>query len=164
VKTQILQLETHDDIISVRDKLTWRQASRVLLIWPHRGQVLSRRLDLVLLLRHCQALGIQLALVTGDPDVRYYAQELSISVFGSAEQAQRARWKHPLRPKPMRDSPPPKERLQRRQLLQERHNPPAAENLTPARRLGRHPLSESYPSPQRSSRQPGQLIRGDPRS
>lgn len=141
MKTQILQLEPHDDFISVRDKLSWRQASRVLLIWPQRGQLLARRLDLVLLLRHSQALGIQLALVTVDPEVRYYARELGLSVFGSAEQAQRARWKHPLRPKPLRDRPSPEERLQRRLRLQALRKPPAAENLTPARRLGTFALA-----------------------
>jgi hypothetical protein len=136
LKTQILQLEPHDDIISVRDKLNWRQASRVLLIWPQRGQVLSRRLDLVLLLRHCLALGIQLALVTDDPDVHYYANELGVSVFSSADQAQRTRWKRALRPKPLRNSPSPEERLHRRHQLEELRNPPADGNLTLGLRLG----------------------------
>ena len=135
MKTQILQLEPHDDIISTRDKLSWRQASRVLLVWPKRSQVLSRRLDLVLLLRHSQALGIQLALVTEDPDVRYYAQELGISFFNSSIQAQRARWKRPLRPKILRDPLDPVEHLQRRQRLLERPQVVTSENLTPARRL-----------------------------
>lgn len=96
MKTQILQIEPHDDAISTRDKMGWSQTSRILLVWPARGRVLSRRLDLVLLLRHSQALGAQLALVVSDPEVRYQASRLGISTFRSVQAAQKARWKRPL--------------------------------------------------------------------
>ena len=66
MKTQILQLESHDDAISTRDKMGWGQTRRVLLIWPARGRVLTRQLDLILLLRHSLTLGVQLALVMDD--------------------------------------------------------------------------------------------------
>jgi uncharacterized membrane protein len=96
LKTQILQLETHDDFISVRDKLGWRQAGRILLVWPERGRILDRELDLLLLQRHSQALGSQLALVTQDPDVRDHAYQLDIPVFTDPRQAQRVIWRsHP---------------------------------------------------------------------
>ena len=99
MKTQILQLEPHDDIISARDKMGWSQTSRILLSWPERGRVLTRRLDLELLLRHSQILGAQLALVTHDPDVRYHAKRLGIHVFKNVHQAQNTRWKRPNRRK-----------------------------------------------------------------
>ncbi|HJW89541.1 MAG TPA: baseplate J/gp47 family protein, partial [Anaerolineales bacterium] len=95
MKTQILQLEPHDDLNSTRDKIGWDQTGRILLVWPSRGRLLTRRLDLLLLQRHCRALGTQLALVTHDPDVRYHARSLKISVFKDAKQAQEARWKRP---------------------------------------------------------------------
>ena len=96
MKTQILQLEAHDDFISIRDKLGWRQAGRILLIWPERGRILDRELDLLLLQRHSQALGSQLALVTQDPDVRDHAYQLDIPVFINPRQAQRVIWRsHP---------------------------------------------------------------------
>lgn len=75
----------------------WSQTGRVVLVWPARGRLLDRRLDLVLLLRHSQSLGAQVALVTNDPEVRFQARSLDISVYKSVRQAQKARWKRPRR-------------------------------------------------------------------
>jgi hypothetical protein len=97
MKTQILQLEPHDDVISTRDKMGWSQTSRILLVWPGRGRILTRRLDLELLLRHSRALGGQMALVTRDSQVRFHAKQLGIHVFTSVRQAQNTRWKRPYR-------------------------------------------------------------------
>lgn len=133
MKTQILQLEPHDDIISARDKMGWSQTSRILLAWPERGRVLARRLDLELLLRHSQILGAQLALVTRDPDVRYHARQLGIHVFKNVHQAQNTRWKRPNRRKISRL----REALEARQNLatpQVQSAPFAA--LSPPARLG----------------------------
>ncbi len=93
MKTQILQLDEHDDVISTRDKMNWGQTGRILLVWPQRARVLRRRVDLVVLQRHSAALGAQLALVTGDPVVRFNARFLSIPVFKSLRQAQSAHWR-----------------------------------------------------------------------
>jgi len=93
MKTQIIQLDVHDDVISARDKVNWAQARRILLIWPSQGRVLTRRLDLVLLQRHCTALGAQLGLVTQDSEVRYHAWELGLPVFDTTRQAQSERWR-----------------------------------------------------------------------
>ena len=99
MKTQIIQLEPHDDTISVRDKVGWSQTGRVILVWPARGRLLDRRLDLVLLLRHSQSLGVQIALVTNDREVRSQAKLLGISVYRSIRKAQNSRWKRPSRKK-----------------------------------------------------------------
>jgi hypothetical protein len=98
-------LEAHDDAISTRDKIGWGQTGRILLVWPGRGRVLTRRLDLVLLQRHSQSLGAQLALVTADPEVRFQANLLGISTFSSLRQAQASRWKRPRRQKTGRFRP-----------------------------------------------------------
>lgn len=95
MKTQILQLEPHDDIISARDKMGWAKAGRILLVWPERGRILTRRLDLELLLRRSQSLGAQLALVTDDPDVRFHARQLAIPTYGSLRKAQKSHWRVP---------------------------------------------------------------------
>lgn len=99
----------------------------MLLVWPAKGHILNRRLDLILLQRHSQALGVQLALVSQDADVRYHARQLGILVFDSAHQAQESRWRRPARrdsktkihllapnrpdisllERPKRESPPP---------------------------------------------------------
>ena len=97
MKTQIIHLEPHDDIISTRDKMGWGKTRRILLVWPSRGRILTRRLDLKLLLRQAQTAGGQLALLTYDPDVLYNARQLGVPVFDSTRQAQETRWRNPRR-------------------------------------------------------------------
>ncbi len=134
MKTQILQLEAHDDIISTRDKLGWGQTGRVALVWPRRvagaraPRVLTRRLDLILLQRHSASLGIQIALVTRDPEVRAHARELKIPVFHSVKVAQSVhwrgrRWKDAWRPDPDR-------RRRHAELLAPRLNAPRLSQAT----------------------------------
>ncbi len=76
MKVQIIYLDIHDDHISARDKLNWAQTSRVALVWPKEGKVLSSRLDLALIYHHARQLGRQIALVTQDADVQRNAQDL----------------------------------------------------------------------------------------
>jgi hypothetical protein len=97
MKTHIIQLEQYDDIVSARDKMRWAKGERILVVWPERGRVLHRRLDLTLMQRQSAEQGAQLALVTNDPDVRYYAPRLGIPVFKSLRKAQRAVWRLPRR-------------------------------------------------------------------
>jgi hypothetical protein len=120
MKTQLIQLDPSDDVISVRDKMGWSQTSRILLVWPEEGQILTRRLELLLVQRHSSQLGAQLALVTRSPAVREIAQELHIPVFENSRQAQNTRWRGRRRKPfhPTRVNPPPDVanlRLQRRQ-------------------------------------------------
>ena len=97
MKTYIMHLEQHDDIVSIRDKMRWGKAGRILLVWPESGQILNRRLDLLLLQRHSISLGAKLALVTRDREVRYQAPRLGIPVFKSLRQAQSRAWRVPRR-------------------------------------------------------------------
>jgi hypothetical protein len=97
MKTQIIQLHHNDDVVSVRDKMSWCQTGRILLVWPTHGRVLTRQLDLILAKRYASTLGSDLALATYDPDVRYNAKQLGIPVFADARQAQEQEWviRHP---------------------------------------------------------------------
>ena len=97
MKTQIVQLEAHDDYISVRDRMGWGQTARILLVWPRQGHILNRRLDLTLLKRHSLSLGSQLALVTRDREVRYQAEKLNIPIYKSIREAEESRWRPPRR-------------------------------------------------------------------
>jgi hypothetical protein len=97
MKTFILHLDQHDDNISVRDKMGWGKAGRILLIWPESGRVLNRRLDLLLLQRHSAKQGAKLAIVSRDPEVRYHGLRLGIPVFKSMRKAQKAAWRVPRR-------------------------------------------------------------------
>src|SRR5512141_519423 len=93
MKTQIIQLESHDDFISARDKMAWSKAPRILLFWPRKGRLLERELDLIALQRYAQSLGSQLGVVTGLPEVRANARDVGLPVFSSAVQAQRSPWR-----------------------------------------------------------------------
>jgi hypothetical protein len=92
LKTQIITLESHDDLISVRDKLSWAKTPRILLVWPKYAKVTLRLLDLKVLQRHADSLGAQLGLVTRRAKVRRDAESLGIPVFDSTTKAQRDQW------------------------------------------------------------------------
>lgn len=92
MKTQIITLESHDDLISVRDKLSWAKTPRVLLVWPKYEQVNLRVLDLKVLQRHTDSLGAQLGLVTRRANIRRDAESLGIPVFGTTSAAQKDLW------------------------------------------------------------------------
>jgi hypothetical protein len=92
MKTQVIQLDPQDDIISVRDKMKWAKAPRLLLVFPPSITLLSRTLDLLLLQRYATMLGARLGLVTASTEVRRAAQEMGIPVFASAVAAQKAEW------------------------------------------------------------------------
>src|SRR5215218_5987285 len=95
MKLQIIQLEPYDDVISVRDRLSFVNTERVLLVWPKSGNILKRKLDLVLIQRETARRGARLALVTDDFDVIDQAHELNISTFDNVNASYRAVWKRP---------------------------------------------------------------------
>jgi hypothetical protein len=92
MKTRIITLETHDDLISVRDQLSWAKTPRILLVWPKFEKVTLRQVDLKILHRHASRLGAQLGLVTRARQVRADAESLGIPVFESTGEAQRVAW------------------------------------------------------------------------
>jgi hypothetical protein len=92
LKTQIITLESHDDLISVRDKFSWAKTPRILLVWPKYEKITLRLLDLKVLHRHADSLGAQLGLVTRRANVRRDAESLGIPVFKSTTEAQKKLW------------------------------------------------------------------------
>ncbi len=93
MKAEFLQLETGEDVASVRDRLTFLRGQRVLLIWPENGTALTRKLDLVLVQREAMRLAVRLALITHDAVVIRHAAELNISTFETVGQSERGKWK-----------------------------------------------------------------------
>ncbi len=95
MKEQIIQLEPHDAFYSVRDKLGWVRAPRVLLVFPDDPacHILRKRLDLVLLQREATRRRAQLALITRDPVVIDHAGELGIACFKSVDASHRRFWR-----------------------------------------------------------------------
>ena len=92
MKTQVIQLDVHDDVTSIRDKMSWAKTPRILLVYPRRSRILKRTLDLRLLQRHALLLGAQLAIVAPSADIRQSARELGIPIFKTASIAQRRTW------------------------------------------------------------------------
>ncbi len=95
MKEQIIQLDAHDDVMTVRDKLGWIRAPRVLLVFPEdpRVQILQRKLDLVLVQREATRRRAQLALITCDHIVAEHARELGIACFPNIEASRRRFWR-----------------------------------------------------------------------
>ncbi|MCC6260717.1 MAG: baseplate J/gp47 family protein [Anaerolineales bacterium] len=123
MKTQIITLEAHDDLISVRDKLAWVKMPRVLLVWPKYESVNLRVLDLKVLQRHADALGAQLGLVTRRGNVRRDAEALGIPVFGTTSAAQKEAWPKPA---PHKQRLPKNPRRDLRKIRAEAYPPEAA--------------------------------------
>jgi hypothetical protein len=92
MKTYIIQLEQHDDLISVRDKMSWAKSPRILLVWPPRRKANIRPLDLVLLNRHARILGARLGIVSRSGGIRRSAADSGIPSFSTAAEAQTGVW------------------------------------------------------------------------
>ena len=86
------------------------RVDRILLVWPkptrHHTQVLSRKLDLVLVHRHASRLGAHLGIVAGDETIIDNASELGLPIFNSVSDGHLFIWRsrRSLRPA---FSPPP---------------------------------------------------------
>lgn len=99
MKTKIIHLEPYDDVISVKDKMEWGNTERILLVYPGELIALNRRLDLKLLLRHSQQLGVQIAIVSKNHEVKYQAKILGIPIFPTIYKAQNGHWRSRTKPK-----------------------------------------------------------------
>ncbi|MFH1184561.1 MAG: baseplate J/gp47 family protein [Chloroflexota bacterium] len=92
MKTQIITLAPHDDLISVRDRMSWAKSPRILVVWPGHEQVPLGPLDLRILQQHATELGAQIGVVTGNGGIRRDAESFGIPVFRSTAEAQRKPW------------------------------------------------------------------------
>jgi hypothetical protein len=137
-KPEFLQLETGDDVNSIRDRLAFMRGQKVLLIWPEEGTVLTRKLDLVLLQREAMRRAIQIALVTHDVEVIKHAKELNISTFETIGASERGRWKRGRSKVFIGRDQRPKEELPQEELKE------AASRVAPAT-----PATEDEPAPSR---------------
>jgi hypothetical protein len=118
MKTQVIQLDPHDDGTSVRDKMSWAKSPRILLVYPRRSRILARTLDLRLLQRHASALGGQLAIVAPLEEIRLAARELGIPIYKTAAIAQRRTWAAETSTEtPVRRAPRPDLRQMRREVI-----------------------------------------------
>jgi hypothetical protein len=103
MRTQILQLETYDDLVSTCDKMKWAKADRILLVWPDRKKFLNRKMDLLILKRQSISQGAQLALVTRDHRICNLAHQQGIPTFSTIRCAQSEAWRLPHRYRKLQD-------------------------------------------------------------
>jgi hypothetical protein len=118
VKTQIIQLNTGDDYISVRDKLDWSQSRQILLVWPAHVRWSQGKLELKLIRQHAISMGLQLAVVTKDRQVKFLARQVNLPVFKSILQAQNSEWEpNKLKEIPLQEKSQSTKLLELRQKL-----------------------------------------------
>jgi len=97
--------------------MVWSQARRILLVWPSQGRWRQGKLELKLLRQHAISMGMQLAVVTKDRRVKFFARQVNFPVFKTILQAQNSEWEQ----NKLQDIPL-KEKSQYTKLLELRQN------------------------------------------
>ncbi len=95
MKTAIVQLDKFDNVISIQEKLVWSKTQRILLVWPNKGTIQLKPLEIILILRYAEDLGAQVAVVCDDLVLIKQMKELGISVFSSIPESQKKPWRKP---------------------------------------------------------------------
>ena len=111
---QIDYLTYEDDMATLRDRLLWARSRRVVFVIPPNSRLLSTRLELLHLQRFAAQQGVEVALVTLDPEQKALCRELGIPAFSSVGRAERKRWQMKAPPGP--PDPPRRRRRFRRPI------------------------------------------------
>jgi hypothetical protein len=91
---QVIELEDHDDVNTVRDRLMTAQSPRVLLVIPWDSPSLRKPVDLQVVRRCGETNGIEVAVVSTESEVRAAAHDVGLPAFRSVDAAQRkTRWR-----------------------------------------------------------------------
>lgn len=102
---QTIQLDSTDDIATIRARIENAELSYLILAVPRDCRALDNERGLQLVRRAAEDAGAHVALVVHDDDVRERAQALGFPVFTSLVKAQRTRWKmEPLSPGKWQDA------------------------------------------------------------
>ncbi len=90
---QVIELEDHDDLNTIRDRILTAQSPRVLLVIPWDSPSLRKPVDLQVVQRFGEAHGIEVAIVSTEGGIRTAAHDVGLPTFRSVEAAQRkAQW------------------------------------------------------------------------
>jgi hypothetical protein len=119
-----VELQSHDDLFSIRHRLSWLSPGRVVLVLPWKLRFLRQALDFDLLRREARRRQLEVALVSPDPERRDLARACGFPAFASVEAAQETEvwsvgtpetvepppkhwWEEPvdIRPQPVRSTP-----------------------------------------------------------
>src|SRR5512139_3655059 len=91
---QVIELEDHDDLNTIRDRLITAQGPRVLLVIPWDSSSLRKPVDLQVVQRFGVAHGLEVAIVSTESEIRTAAHDVGLPAFRSVEAAQRKRRWH----------------------------------------------------------------------
>ena len=95
MKTTLIQIDPHDDLISIKDKMTWAKSQRILLFFPKGYPLDQSSLTVKLIRRYAEANGTQVGIITKNHIMREIASEQDITCFTSAPQAEKKTWPQP---------------------------------------------------------------------
>lgn len=102
----VIELQSQDDLASVRQRLSWLGGGRVVLVLPWDIHFLSHGLDFGLLRREAERRQLEVAVVSPDPERRQVARGCGFPAFASVEEAQESTvWRSYT---PERVEPPPR--------------------------------------------------------
>jgi len=104
MKTTLIQIDPHDDLISIKDKMTWAKSQRMLLFFPKGYPLDQSSLTMKLIRRYAEANGTQVGIITKNHIMREIASEQDIPCFISAPQAEKKTWPQPKPLLPIRQS------------------------------------------------------------
>lgn len=93
MKTHIIQPETHDDLISVLDLISWSKSPRLVLVLPAHQNIIHTKVDLIRLHRKAKQQGAMLGLVTRNRQILELAAEVGVPVFPTIHKADTATWR-----------------------------------------------------------------------
>jgi len=103
---EVIYLQEGDDLAVVRGRLRSARNGRVLVVVPWDARFLSRPLDGELLWREAERLGLEIAVVSPDPERRGLARQAGLSAFSTVAEAEATpTWR---RPKHRQPEPPPR--------------------------------------------------------
>ncbi len=97
MKTTLIQIDPHDDLTSIKDKMTWSNSPRMVLFFPNGYPLDQSPLTMKLIKRYAEANGARVALVTRNRIMRVIAEEQGIPCFESAPEAEKKVWRGDLR-------------------------------------------------------------------
>ncbi len=89
---QVIELEDHDDMSSIRDRILTAQGGRVLLVIPWGSPSLRKPVDLQMVQRFGEANHIEVAITSSESEIRAAAHDVSLPAFRSVDAAQRKKY------------------------------------------------------------------------
>jgi len=92
MKTQVIHIESYDNLPSIQDKISNAEAFRLILVDNPSVDFILKKSSFVQLIRTCSSLGIQLGIVSKRYQVSALCDEYGVTVFEDLTSAQYKNW------------------------------------------------------------------------